>query len=409
MVSFTFVFHLNITDYTKEGVMLNIIKSPNNMTSIDFNYPLLKKIQKHLDTEEQDLFIQSFYGYLHCDQSKDYIIDLDNVWEWLGYGQKVKAKTLLENHFIENVDYKVQKLSQQGKQRGGHNKKQILLNVKCLKKLCLKSDTAKADKIHDYYVKMEEILMEHTNELLQTQSYQLKEQQELIQAKDQELLKYKEKTYEEIEKSGHIYVIKTDGGTKVGKTKDIVSKRIKCLQTGNVNNIEVLLDSHTSNSDLLEKCVHYILDRYRCNSNREFFDCNVDYIKMVVETCCKCIDTLKSSYQHITKEEINTKLQSTNVNVYDTKIYDETFDKETEMFHSWLEKHIVYKPESVLKLHSICDSFIGENKIHSSVATKYREQVEEHIKRNFTNLKWEYGVVRVDKHSFNGWKHLEIV
>lgn len=36
------------------------------------------------------------------------------------------------------------------------------------------------------------------------------EYQMQIEAKEQELLKYKEKTYEEIEKNGHIYVIKTD-------------------------------------------------------------------------------------------------------------------------------------------------------------------------------------------------------
>jgi prophage antirepressor-like protein len=79
----------------------------------------------------------------------------------------------------------------------------------------------------------------------------LKEHKQLLQAKEQELLKYKEKTYEEIEKTGHLYVIKTDGGTKVGKTKDCVSKRIKGLQTGNVNNIEIILDYPTCNADLL--------------------------------------------------------------------------------------------------------------------------------------------------------------
>lgn len=102
----------------------------------------------------------------------------------------------------------------------------------------------------------------------------LKEHQQLLQVKElehqqtqQELVKYKEKTYEAIEKTGHIYVIKTDGGTKVGKTKDAVNKRIRGLQTGNVNNIEILLDFKTSNPDLLD---------------REFFDCDPEYIKSII-------------------------------------------------------------------------------------------------------------------------------
>jgi prophage antirepressor-like protein len=89
---------------------------------------------------------------------------------------------------------------------------------------------------------------------------QLQLQQELeskeqeLQAQTQELVKYKEKTYEAIQKLGHIYVIKTDGGIKVGKTKVDVPTRVKGLQTGNVDEIEVLMDSLTSNADLLERC-----------------------------------------------------------------------------------------------------------------------------------------------------------
>jgi hypothetical protein len=83
------------------------------------------------------------------------------------------------------------------------------------------------------------------------------------------------------------------------------------MQTANINNIQVVLDYPTSNPDLLEKCVHYILDRYRCNSNREFFDCKLEYIKMIVTICARTIDTLKSSYQDIIQEELYDKLNMT--------------------------------------------------------------------------------------------------
>jgi prophage antirepressor-like protein len=169
----------------------------------------------------------------------------------------------------------------------------------------------------------------------------LKEHQQLLQAKEQELLKYKEKTYEEIEKTGHLYVIKTDGGTKVGKTKDCVSKRIKGLQTGNVNNIEIILDFPTSNSDLLEKCVHYILDRYRCNSNREFFDCDVNYIKTIVNVCGTVIDTLKSSYQHISQEELVSKLKDHDIDLelqLKSNDYYQENDKNQQFVDIFLQK-----------------------------------------------------------------------
>ena len=37
----------------------------------------------------------------------DYIINLDDVWKWLGFSTKQKAKDLLEKHFIVEKDYKI--------------------------------------------------------------------------------------------------------------------------------------------------------------------------------------------------------------------------------------------------------------------------------------------------------------
>jgi len=55
------------------------------------------------------------------------------------------------------------------KNEGGFNKKKITLNIITFKKYCLKSNTEKADEIHNYYIKLEEILqetlLEQTDEL----------------------------------------------------------------------------------------------------------------------------------------------------------------------------------------------------------------------------------------------------
>jgi phage anti-repressor protein len=89
------------------------------------------------------------------------VIDLDDVWKWLGFNQKVKAVALLEKQFIIEKDYKLL-LSQQGKQkkegRGGHNKDTIMLNIKTFKMFCIKADTKKAQEIHDYFIKLEELM-----------------------------------------------------------------------------------------------------------------------------------------------------------------------------------------------------------------------------------------------------------
>ena len=37
----------------------------------------------------------------------DFVVDLDNIWEWLGFNQKYAAKRLLEKYFILDNDYKI--------------------------------------------------------------------------------------------------------------------------------------------------------------------------------------------------------------------------------------------------------------------------------------------------------------
>ena len=54
--------------------------------------------------------------------------------------------------------------SEERKNEGGFNKETIMLNINTFKKFCLKADTQKADQVHDYYIKLEELLQETVNE-----------------------------------------------------------------------------------------------------------------------------------------------------------------------------------------------------------------------------------------------------
>jgi prophage antirepressor-like protein len=255
----------------------------------------------------------------------------------------------------------------------------------------------------------------------------LKEQQQLLQAKElehqqtqQELVKYKEKTYEAIEKTGHVYVIKTDaqGAYKVGKTKDVVSKRIRGLQTGNVDDIQVLLDFETNNADLLERCAHYVLDRYRCNSNREFFDCNVSYIKTVVAICGNVLDTLKSTYQHISEEEllsklamggVNVNLQEVNKNNEETSNPPPPYNCMNADFYNWLDKNVVKSHNSLLRLKDVCESYTGKPNVHSKVANGMKTDLELWIKSNFQNIRYIYTDSSFNGMRYKGWIGLELI
>ena len=89
--------------------ILNIVdiieKNPITKLSKTYNNKLLTKIKETFTKKEQQLFISSFYLYLNYNK-EDFIISLDDIWQWLGFNQKEAIKRVLEKNFTENIDYK---------------------------------------------------------------------------------------------------------------------------------------------------------------------------------------------------------------------------------------------------------------------------------------------------------------
>jgi hypothetical protein len=160
---------------------LNVVSliENTNITKLSgtYNNKLLKRIKDHFTESQQQLFVTSFYCYLNYHQTTDFVIDLDNVWEWLGFNQKYGAKRVLERHFNIDTDYKnllPRSGEQDGNNHGGHNKEIIMLNIKTFKLFCIKAGTQKANELHEYFIKLEEIL----HEVIQEESDELKKQLE---------------------------------------------------------------------------------------------------------------------------------------------------------------------------------------------------------------------------------------
>ena len=175
-----------------------IEKNPITKLSQKYNNLLLEKLQENFNTFEQQLFVSSFYCYLNFDKNVDFVVDLDDVWKWLGFAQKINVRILLEKNFKINVDYKVtipelKKLEEHGNlcngideeqvtdegcslkpKNGGQNKQTIKLTIRCFKLLCIKAQTKKAGEIHEYYMKMEETL----HQILDTETSELRKQLE---------------------------------------------------------------------------------------------------------------------------------------------------------------------------------------------------------------------------------------
>jgi hypothetical protein len=177
---------------------LNIVDliENNPITKLDGNNyqsKMVTKIKEKFTNFEQQMFVTSFYCFLNYNSKTDFVIDLDSIWKWLGFSQKDAAKRVLDKNFVVDTDYKLLLCQpvEQKKGRGGHNKEVIMMTVKTFKSLCLKSGTKKADEIHEYFIKLEEILQE----IIQEESSELK-----LQLEQKELQLQEQKVQSENEK-----------------------------------------------------------------------------------------------------------------------------------------------------------------------------------------------------------------
>jgi hypothetical protein len=225
--------------------IVNLIdNNPITKFSGDYQSKLVEKVKNNFTNYEQQLFLSSFYCYLKYDSKNDFVIDLDNIWQWLGFSQKVNAKMLLEKQFTIEKDYKKSLLLQQkqtNQTKGGHNKEIFMLNVETFKRFCLKAGTKKADEVHDYFIKLENIMFEITKEegdelkqqVLTLENKNKSMEEKIIKQKELDNEKFLLKEYTNI--GCMIYIIKVkmnDDGTYIVKighsTKGIKDRYNEC-------------------------------------------------------------------------------------------------------------------------------------------------------------------------------------
>ena len=70
---------------------LNIVelieKNPISKLSKEYNNKLINRIKETFTDFEQQLFVSSFYCYLKYNKNTDFVVDLDDIWKWLGFQQ----------------------------------------------------------------------------------------------------------------------------------------------------------------------------------------------------------------------------------------------------------------------------------------------------------------------------------
>lgn len=290
----------------------------NSITRLtkDYENKLLMKIKKNFNENQQQLFVASFYCFLNYDKKNDFVIDFDNVWKWLGFTRKDSAKKLLEKFFIRDIDYTIA-LRQQAerKNEGGFNKETIMLNINTFKKFCLKADTKKADEVHDYYVKLEELLQETINEESTELKLQLSNKEEEHKKSIDEIEKLNKQLHKRYEPRIiteekfvlYLLVAYINGKTIyiIGKTVDI-TKRYRSYRLKGIlmheEDIKLVYYRSCRSSIILnqvENCVILNMSKYIMEGTREVFETTELNETEMIENFKQIIDFYVDSFKHV--------------------------------------------------------------------------------------------------------------
>jgi hypothetical protein len=329
---------------------LNIVElienNPITKLSNDYNVKLLVKIKENFTDMEQQLFLSSFYCYLNYHPTNDFVVDLDNVWKWLGFTLKENAKRMLTKHFNINVDFKnlarqEGQASSNGEKWGGHNKQIVMMNIKTFKLFCLLAETQKAKEIHSYFIKLEDLL----HEVLEDEAIELK--QKLLLIENNNLLE-KQKAIEQT--LVNQFPVNTEC-VYFGKIDDSNDTNELLIKFGHTNNLYNRILDHRKNYDNF-----ILLDAFKVQN------------KVEIENLIKIHPKIKKQIRHI---QVNGK-NKTEIISYDSNNF--TINELTKYIKEIINSK-TYSIDNFNKLLKQNEELLSENEEFKKQLQNYNETI----------------------------------
>ena len=310
---------------------LDIVKTLNEVDisklSGEYKNIFIKKIAEKFNDSQKQLFVMSFYNYLNYNKN-DFLIDIDNVWKWIGFSRKDKAKNALINWFDEDVDYIINFASPQegGKfDHGGSNKETIQMSIKTFKLLCFKARTKKSEEIYEYYLTMENILHDIAEEqkIFLTDKVSTLEDQLLIKdsekenlqisnskCKEQEIHNLLLKTYKGKTLVYIMKVINEDSGdfiVKIGESRGNLYER-SVAHADKYGDAIILACFESGQSKQLESLVLHDPRVSKCKAIIQGFETHKELVRIsesfTLEMLIAIIESLRPQCENLTSQQL---------------------------------------------------------------------------------------------------------
>ena len=306
---------------------------------------LLALLNDTMNTDEMQLFLQSTKTYLtYGDDYTAFVVDLDDVYQWMGFPTKGNAKRLLTQNFKIDVDFKANLLLPPQQQvlthgghnlflskekqvltHGGHNKQTIMMTINTFKEMCILANTPKAKQVRMYYLKMERVVQKYVaHQLADT----IKREKDTIKRVQDVMVRLAMaervntalanakgvRNRRKYAQGNYVYIVEIHGANnsirfKVGMTCNPDS-RLEQYMTHTHDETVMVHVCPCTNMEMLEKLLHYMLDAGRTTRAEDVFDLPKDDIIQVMDATQQFIDGVRLYHNVATTVNLRDKVRS---------------------------------------------------------------------------------------------------
>ena len=96
----------------------------------------------------------------------------------------------------------------------------------------------------------------------------------------------------------------------------------------------------------------------------------------------------------------------------EVRVKTNEYRQENNDFYNWLDEHIKISDDisDYIDLKTLCELFLGKQKISPKTSSKYKKEIEKYIKEKYHHIDYNYRQLFVsDSYRPRGWTHLKLI
>lgn len=286
---------------------------------------LVRLLNERMTDDEQRLFCESFRAYLAFDVNKDFVVNLDDVYAWIGFSRKDNAKRSVLRTLKPVVDYNVEGvfLPSEENPLGGRPAERTMMTVNAFKQLCMAAGTERGKKVREYYLAMESVLHEYSKQAIKEARQEAQRAQIKCNVAERLLESERQRhgrCFGPDHQGEHTYIYKDSSDPtctvyNVGRSAHL-GQREEHYKTCNFGG-RFVQSIPCIRASIVEKSAHHMLDEFRIMRRSEWFETPLPIIRDIVETTQIFHDAFVGRCEYMHKTGITDLIRKTLLNAMD--------------------------------------------------------------------------------------------